>query len=66
MTDELSQFEKDHLFFGGEILIYMQAIRFITDYLNNDIYYGSRYPGHNLVRTDNQARLLKEFQKAIR
>ena len=65
MTDELSQFEKDHLYFGGEMLIYMQAIRFISDYLNNDIYYGSRYPGHNLVRTQNQVRLLEEFQKAI-
>ena len=65
MKDELSQFEKDHLYFGGEMLIYMQAIRFISDYLNNDIYYGSRYPGHNLVRTENQIRLLEEFKKAI-
>ena len=65
MDDELSQFEKDHLYFGGEMLIYMQAIRFVTDYLNNDVYYGSRYPGHNLVRTNNQVRLLQEFQRAI-
>jgi hypothetical protein len=32
----------------GEFMLYMQALRFLTDYLNNDIYYGSRYEGHNL------------------
>ncbi len=65
MQAALSGFEKDHLFFGGEMLIYMQALRFITDYLNNDRYYGSRYEGHNRVRGENQARLLALFREAI-
>ena len=30
-------------------MIYMQAIRFLTDYLNNDIYYGAKYEGHNFT-----------------
>ena len=42
-------------------MIYMQAIRFLKDYLNDDIYYGSKYPGHNLVRAGNQAILLKRL-----
>jgi hypothetical protein len=46
----------------------MQALRFLTDHLNNDIYYGAKYEGHNLVRAENQARLLQciiEKEKAL-
>ena len=32
----------------------MQAVRFLTDYLNGDTYYKIAYPQHNLVRTRNQ------------
>lgn len=42
--------------------MYMQALRFLTDYLNNDIYYGKKYETHNLLRAQNQVQLLKEFQ----
>ena len=37
----------------------MQAVRFLTDYLNGDTYYKTAYPDHNLVRTRNQVRLLE-------
>ena len=36
---------------------YMQAVRFLTDYLNGDTYYKTAYPEHNLVRTRAQLRL---------
>lgn len=65
MKDELSLFEQDHFYFSGEFLIYMQALRFLTDYLNNDEYYGCKYEKHNLVRAKNQIRLLKIFQAII-
>ncbi|MCH5685274.1 hypothetical protein LWM68_14080 [Niabella sp. W65] len=42
-------------------MIYMQALRFITDYINDDIYYGARYPKHNLVRATNQSILLQRL-----
>jgi hypothetical protein len=41
----------------------MQAIRFLTDYLNNDIYYGSKYDGHNFIRANNQIELLKRMME---
>lgn len=63
MQDELSSFEKDHIFYGGQFMIYMQALRFLTDHLNNDIYYGVKYEGQNLVRTLNQIRLLEQYNK---
>jgi len=42
-------------------MIYMQALRFITDYLNNDIYYTPAYPMHNFNRAANQLKLLEAF-----
>ena len=63
MQEELSNFERDHFFYGGQFMIYMQALRFLTDHLNNDIYYGAKYEGQNLVRTLNQIRLLEEYNK---
>ena len=36
-----------------------QALRFITDYINNDIYYGAKYAEHNFNRAQNQVRLLE-------
>ena len=61
MENELSEEEKDHFIFAGKFMIYMQAIRFLTDYLENDCYYGAKYPGHNLVRAGNQVVLLKRL-----
>ncbi|MBE7172658.1 MAG: aminoglycoside phosphotransferase family protein [Williamsia sp.] len=58
MKDVLTSAEKGCFFYAGKFMIYMQAIRFITDHLNNDVYYGVHYKGHNLVRAENQAFLL--------
>jgi Ser/Thr protein kinase RdoA (MazF antagonist) len=63
MLDELSSFERDHFFYAGQFMIYMQALRFLSDHLNNDIYYGAKYEGQNLVRTLNQIRLLEQYNK---
>jgi Ser/Thr protein kinase RdoA (MazF antagonist) len=61
MHTELTAAEKDAFVFAGKFLIYMQAVRFLTDYLNNDVYYGARHEGHNLVRAQNQAVLLQRL-----
>jgi Ser/Thr protein kinase RdoA (MazF antagonist) len=61
MNNELTATEKDAFVFAGKFLIYMQAVRFLTDYLNNDVYYGARYEEHNLVRAQNQAVLLQRL-----
>ena len=61
MNDELTTTEKQHFVYAGKFMIYMQALRFLTDYLNDDIYYGSKYDGHNFVRANNQLVLLKQL-----
>ena len=61
MQNELTPTEKDHLVYAGKFLTYMQALRFLTDHLNNDVYYGAKYEGHNFVRAINQVALLKKM-----
>lgn len=59
MKDELSFFEKEHFLYAGKFMIYMQALRFLADHINDDVYYGARYEGHNFSRAANQLRLLE-------
>lgn len=61
MGNELTSIEKEHLVYAGKFMTYMQALRFITDHLNNDIYYGAKYEGHNFLRANNQVVLLKKI-----
>lgn len=64
MENELSAAEQSAFFDAACYLIYMQALRFITDHLNNDEYYGAKYEGHNFLRGRNQIVLLKKlFEK---
>ncbi len=59
LKDDLSQPEKESLLPGALYIIYEQALRFLTDYLNSSIYYKTVYPEHNLVRTRTQLKLLE-------
>jgi Ser/Thr protein kinase RdoA (MazF antagonist) len=61
MQSILSQAEREHLFYAGQFMIYMQAIRFLTDHLMGDTYYGAAYPGHNYYRARNQYSLLHRY-----
>lgn len=61
MEEELSEYEKEHFFYAGCFMMYMQALRFLTDYLNNDIYYGATHEAHNYNRANNQLVLLQQF-----
>jgi Ser/Thr protein kinase RdoA (MazF antagonist) len=61
LKEELSEEEKKHFIYAGKFMIYMQAIRFLTDYLNNDVYYGAKYEEHNFVRAGNQLTLLRKL-----
>jgi hypothetical protein len=63
MGSILSRNEKEALVYSGKFMIYMQALRFLADYLNNDVYYGSKYEGHNFVRAQNQIVLLQKLME---
>jgi len=57
--------EKKHIHFSGLIMIYMQALRFITDFLNGDTYYKTTYPEQNLNRALNQLILLEKLEEYL-
>lgn len=61
MKEELNDEEKRHFIYSGKFMIYMQAIRFLTDYLNDDIYYGAKYEHQNYVRAGNQVALFNKL-----
>lgn len=61
MESVLTAEEKTYFTYAGKFIIYMQAIRFLADYLQDDIYYGAKYEGHNFNRAMNQIELLKAY-----
>jgi len=63
MGDIMTPVEKASFIYAGRFLIFMQALRFLTDYLQNDVYYGARYEDHNLRRAENQLTLLKRYME---
>ena len=58
----LTPVERENLPFAVALFPMMQAVRFLTDYLNGDTYYKIRYPAHNLVRARNQLRYFQRVQ----
>jgi Ser/Thr protein kinase RdoA (MazF antagonist) len=65
MRDLLTEDEKQHFFYAGIYMTYMQALRFMTDYLNGDLYYSVAYPEQNKIRTMNQVVLLKKMDVKV-
>jgi hypothetical protein len=66
MNDVLTEDEKSAVSFSGLMMTYIMALRFLTDFLNGDVYYITSYAGQNLNRSRNQLRLLellRAFQK---
>ncbi len=59
----LTETEVDSLIPAVHLLPYMQAVRFLTDYINGDTYYKIAYPEHNLVRTKAQLKLVRELEE---
>ena len=53
----LTPVERENLPFAATLFPYMQAVRFLADYLNGDTYYKIKYPQHNWVRTKAQWKL---------
>ncbi|WP_250254859.1 aminoglycoside phosphotransferase family protein [Chryseobacterium sp. Marseille-Q3244] len=59
LKEKLTPEEYAHLDYAAQVAIYIQEVRFLTDYLNGSVYYSTKYPEHNLDRTRNQLELLK-------
>jgi thiamine kinase-like enzyme len=63
--DFLLPIEIDNLPYGVLLFPYMQAVRFLADYINGDTYYKVQYAEHNLVRTRAQLKLFRSALAAV-
>lgn len=59
----LTPTEIELLPYGGRLLTYMQTVRFLTDYINGDVYYKVEGPKHNLVRSIAQFEFLLRLEE---
>lgn len=58
----LNEAERAHLVFGGKLITLEIGIRFLTDYLEGDVYFRTHRPGHNLDRTRTQIALVASIE----
>lgn len=65
MEEVLTQAENHLFIYAGQFMIFMQALRFLTDFLRGDTYYRAAYPNHNLNRALNQIHLLNKYTEKI-
>ena len=47
---------------GAKTITLELAVRFLTDYLDGDKYFATKYPGHNLQRCRTQMKLVKDME----
>lgn len=57
----LTKLEENALMYGAQLTIFEQALRFLTDFLNGNIYYKVANEEQNLVRAKNQICLLESL-----
>lgn len=60
--DVFTEKETQHLHHAGLLMIFMQGIRFLADFLSNDQYYKISYTEQNLNRAKNQLILLERLE----
>ena len=61
MNDYLSDLERENILLGAKAVIYIQGLRFLSDYLIGDQYYWVEDENHNLRRARNQLQMLEEI-----
>lgn len=65
MKPLLSPLELELLPLAAKTMIFIMGLRFLTDYLNGDVYYKTKYPEHNFDRAKNQFKLLDSFAQKM-
>ena len=61
----LTPCEVEYLPFSAKLLTLECGIRFLTDYLNGDIYFRTAYPEHNLVRCRTQFAIVADIERKM-
>jgi len=61
--DFLTPAEKSHLAFSGKLIAFETGLRFLTDYLEGDVYFKTHRQGHNLDRCRTQFKLVTSIEE---
>ena len=61
----LTKAEIENLAFSAKLMTFECGMRFLTDYLDGDVYFKTEYPDHNLVRARNQFKMVEEIEKVL-
>ncbi|ESE39938.1 aminoglycoside phosphotransferase family protein [Shewanella decolorationis] len=61
LGEVLTEVEKRSLWLGARVICLMIGVRFLTDYLNGDVYFHVHREGHNLDRAANQFTLYQSL-----
>ena len=65
VKDSITKAERDLLPYGAFIMTFECGMRFLTDYLEGDTYFGIKYPEHNLIRCRTQQKLAREIEESF-
>lgn len=63
VKDSITAREAELLPYGAYLMTIECGMRFLTDYLEGDTYFATKYEGHNLVRCRTQLQLAKEMEE---
>jgi Ser/Thr protein kinase RdoA (MazF antagonist) len=63
MNDHLTDVEREHILLGAKAVIFVQGLRFLSDYLIGDQYYWVENEDHNLRRARKQLSMLEELME---
>ena len=65
MKDVLTPIEIDHLVFASKLLTFENGMRFLTDYLDGDVYFKIHRPSHNIDRCRTQLKMVAEIENNV-
>lgn len=65
LGESITEIEKENLAFGAILMTYECGMRFLTDYLEGDVYFRIKRPSHNIDRTRMQFKLVEDMEKAL-
>ncbi len=61
--DRLTETETDTLPWGAKLMTLECGVRFLTDYLNGDVYFATNRPRQNLDRARTQLKLVEDMER---
>ena len=61
-ADSLCDAEIENLAFGAKLMTFECGMRFLTDYLEGDVYFRTTHAEHNIIRARNQFRLVADME----